>query len=287
MRRLSLLACLLVLLSLASATNIESEYVEFDLQDNSVEKEVEVGELTSSRFTYITNHPVDNLRVDIEGEEANCFFEELSLGGEISCETDYYSNFTANIYYTTSGLTTNRNNANIFRYSQNIYRPTDNYTFRAVLPEGTGVIDQENDTTPVIDPEFGEIGSEGRRIHVEWNQDPELGETIAFEVAYEELGNSFRNAVIVLATIILLAGFARAYLKRKTESQEEKVKDQLTEDQRHIVEMLEEDGSMLQKDIVEESEYSKAKISGLVSELEELELVSKEKEGRSNRISLE
>ncbi len=287
MRRLSLLACLLVLVSLASATNIESEYVEFDLQDNSVEKEVEVGELTSSRFTYITNHPVDNLRVDIEGEEANCFFEELSLGGEISCETEYYSNFTANIHYTTSGLTTNRNNANIFRYSQNIYRPTDNYTFRAVLPEGTGVIDQENDTTPVIDPEFGEIGSEGRRIHVEWNQDPELGETIAFEVAYEELGNGFRNAVILLATIILLAGFARAYLKRKTESEEKKVKDQLTEDQRHIVEMLEEDGSMLQKDIVEESEYSKAKISGLVSELEELELVSKEKEGRSNRVSLE
>ncbi|MFO7794090.1 MAG: hypothetical protein R6V35_03900 [Candidatus Nanohaloarchaea archaeon] len=287
MRKLTLLIGLLALISLASATNIESEYVEFDLQDNSVEKEVEFGELTSSRMTYITNHPVDNLRVEIDGEEADCFFEELSLGGEISCETDVYTNFTADIHYTTSGLTTNRNNANIFRYSQNVYRPTDQYTFRAVLPEGTGVVNQENDTTPVIDPEFGEVGSEGRRIHVEWTQDPELGETIAFEVAYEELGNSFRNAVIGLAALILLAGFARAYLKRKSDSDEEKVKDKLTEDQRLVVEMLEEEESMLQKDIVEESEYSKAKISGLVSELEELEILSKEKEGRSNRVTLE
>lgn len=287
MRKLTVIIGLLALISLASATNIDSEYVEFDLQDNTVNKEVNFGELTSERMTYITNHPVNNLYVEINGEEAECFFEQLSLGGEISCETEVYNNFTADIRYTTSGLTTNRNNANVFRYSQNIYRPTDKYTFRAVLPEGTGVVDQENDTTPVIDPEFGEVGSEGRRIHVEWTQDPALGETIAFEVAYEELGNSFRNAVIALAAVILIAGFARAYLKRRSETSEEKMKDQLSEDQRLVIEMLEEEGSMLQKDIVEESEYSKAKISGLVSELEELELVSKEKEGRSNRVTLE
>ncbi len=287
MRKISLLIGILVLVSLASATNIESEYVVFDLQDNSVEKEIRFNELTSSRMTYITNHPVNDLNVEIEGEEVDCFFEELSLGGEISCETDYYNNFTVDIHYSTSGLTTSRNSANVFRYSQNIYRPTNSYTFRAVLPEGTGVIDQEDDNTPVIDPEFGQVGSEGRRIHVEWTQDPGLGETIAFEIAYEELGNSFRNAIIALAVLILLVGFAKAYLARKSELDQNKVKNQLTEDQRLVIELLEEEGSMLQKDIVEQSEYSKAKISGLISELEELELVSKEKEGRSNRVTLE
>jgi uncharacterized membrane protein len=48
----------------------------------------------------------------------------------------------------------------------------------------------------------------------------------------------------------------------------------------------ENDNSMLQKDIVDESEYSKAKISSVISELEEKGIVKKSKEGRSNKISI-
>jgi len=50
--------------------------------------------------------------------------------------------------------------------------------------------------------------------------------------------------------------------------------------------LKDENGSMLQKDIVNESEYSKAKISGVVSSLDEKGLITKKKEGRSNRIKI-
>ena len=46
------------------------------------------------------------------------------------------------------------------------------------------------------------------------------------------------------------------------------------------------EGEMLQKDIVEQTDYSKAKISGVVKTLVEQEIVTKEKEGRSNKVSL-
>jgi uncharacterized membrane protein len=65
------------------------------------------------------------------------------------------------------------------------------------------------------------------------------------------------------------------------------VLDELGSDERMVIELIQENGGkMLQKDIVEDSKYSKAKISGVIGSLEEDDIVSKEKEGRSNKILL-
>lgn len=286
MRKTLLFLGLLVLSSTVAATSIAEENVTVDLQDYNVEKEIRFTELTSNRMTYITNHPVNNLEVQIEGEPTQCNYEDTGLGAEISCQTDYYENFTATINYNTAGLITPRESASIFRYSQNIYRPTDQYNFKVILPEGTGLLDQENVSTPVIEPDFGEVGSEGRRIHVEWSQDPELGETISFQAVYENLNTDFRNIILLIVAMILAAGSIRYFKNYRSSSQATSVIDSLSEDQREVVELLKQEESMLQKDIVDSSKYSKAKISGLVSELEDLDLIEKEKEGRSNRIKL-
>ena len=288
-KSLIILTGLIAFIALGSATSIGSENVTVDLEDSTVEKEIMFEEISSSRMTYIVTHnPVDDYHVEINGQEANCEFTNLEPGGEISCETNSYENVSVMIRYSTSGLVNFQGESNVFSYTQNIYRPTDTHRMKVLLPEGTALIDQETASIPVIDPEFGEVGSEGRRIHVEWEQEPSItGPPLSFQLVYEDLNTDYRNAVIAIVLILMAVGFARFYQRYQSGSEAYNLMDSLTEDQKLVVEMLKEnEGSMLQKDVVDSSEYSKAKISGLVSELVELELVEKEKEGRSNRVTL-
>jgi len=283
-RALFILLSALLLTGLASSTSIAEENITIDLQDETVDAEIYFNDLTSSSFTYVTNHPVNNYNVEIEGENAECEFEELAIGGEISCPTDYRENFTVDLDYETSGLTNSQNSVNFFRYSQSVYRPIENYNIKVMLPEGTGLIDQTNISTPVIEPENGVVGSEGRRIHIEWKLSPSLGETVSFQATYEQLSTSYTTVVIIIASLLVLVGLLRFYLRQRSRKESSNVIDSLPEDERDVLSVLRESGDMLQKDIVDESEYSKAKISGVISSLEEKEIIEKEKEGRSNRI---
>lgn len=285
MRKTVFIAGLLVIFTgFASSTSISSENITVDLDDNTVNAQISVNELTSSSFTYITNHPVENHRVEINDEAVECDFEPMTRGGEIQCPTELEGNFTADLTYETSGLVTPQNGINIFRYSQSIYRPVDTYNFKVILPEGTGIVDQANVSTPVISPENGEVGSEGRRIHVEWDENPSF-ETLSFEVNYEQLSPDFRPVIILITLFLLALGVVKFYRDRKSKNEVSDVIDSLTEDEKLVFKLIQEEESILQKDIVQESDYSKAKISGVVSSLEQKDMVTKEKEGRSNRIS--
>lgn len=286
-RALLLLFSMVFIAGIASGTSIAEENITVDLQDETVNVQMDFEELTTTSVTYVTNHPVNNYNVEIEGEEVECDFEELAIGGEISCPTEYKKNFTVNLDYQTSGLVNSQNNVNFFRYSQSIYRPINRYNIKVILPEGTGLIDEENISTPVIEPVNGVVGSEGRRIHIEWDIRPSLGETVSFQTTYEQLSPDYRTVVAVIASILVLAGLLRFYLRRRSESESSQIIDSLPEDERDILDLLKASDDMLQKDIVDQSEYSKAKISGVVSSLEEKGIIRKEKEGRSNRIYLE
>ena len=283
-KELLLIALISLFLGLVSGTSIAEENVTVDLEDESVSATLDIEELTSSSFNYITNHPVREMQVEINDRDLDCEFEEMTLGGEIRCPTDLRENFTVNIDYKTSGLTRSVNGVNIFRYSQSIYRPIEEYNFRVSLPEGTGIIDQENISTPVIEPSGGEVGSEGRRIHVEWRDQPSLGDTMSYQVTYEQLSPDYENVVLAIVALILAVGVYRFYLRQRSISKSKKALESLTEDEREVFDILLEEEDMLQKDIVDASEYSKAKISGVISSLEEEDLIEKEKEGRSNRI---
>jgi len=288
---LILTAILLALTGLSTATNIEEENIVVDLEDNTVEAEIHFNDLTSSTFTYMTNHPVEDYEVYIESERVECEFQEMSLGGEIQCPTDVTGEFTVDLEYKTSGLVDSQNGVSIFRYSQSIYRPISEYNFKVILPQGAGIVDEENLSTPVISPENGEVGSEGRRIHVEWTENPSLGDTVSFEVTHENLSTEFRWLVVIATLIVLSAGFVRFYRKRDTENKDDAEVnsdklEELTEDEKLVLDLVDIEGGMLQKDIVDKSDYSKAKISGVVSGLEDKEFIEKEAEGRSNRITV-
>lgn len=289
MRKFIAACFILFFVSASAATTIQSEEVRVDLADSSVEVDMEVKELTSERLSYLTSYPVENVEARIEDQEISCDVMRLQIGSEIGCEAPQKQNFTVHLEFEASGLVEPRQRINMFRYTQNFYRPTNEFQLRVVLPKGAGLLNGENPSVSVISPANAETGSNGRRIFVEWNREPELGETVSFQVAYEKFFSpvNLRQgvALVIVAAVLLIAGRS-AYLRVNREDIENVYED-LNEDEIEVVELLREnEGEMLQKEVVEQLDYSKAKVSGVVSGLVEKGILVKQKEGRSNRLSI-
>jgi uncharacterized membrane protein len=294
MRRVSravlLLAASLAVVSGASATTIADEQIRVDLESSSVVAEVEVEELTTDRFTFLTSYPVSSVQGTVDGEPVPCSVESGAIESQVLCDVNRTEDFSVRLNYSASGLVSSEGGRNVFTYSQSFIRPTRNYSLTVVLPRGDALVDQDNISTPVVSPPAGVTGSNGQRISVTWTAEPGLGESEVFQVIYESASEEPGSpgefplvAAIAVALLVAAAGFL--VYRRWREPSLEEMLDDMEQDERELLELLEDSGGeMLQKDVVAEMEYSKAKISGVVSELVDRGILKKEKEGRSNKL---
>lgn len=290
-KHLGLLGLILLISSLASATTVTEERVDIDLQESRVHVELHVEELTSTHLTYFTTYSVDDVTVMADGEELNCEVGSTSIESEISCDINKTEDFDAKFNFSADDLVSDENNRKVFEYTQDFIRPTQNYTLSVTLPQGDILVDEANVTRPVLSPSNADISTNGQRIKITWNKKPDLGETTTFRLLYEpaqeqENGDNLGLAIAVIILLSIGAAAvlgARQYLKKSVEDEY----SELSEDEIDLIELLREnEGSMLQKDIVQSMDYSKAKVSGIVKDLVEKEILEKEKEGRSNQLSI-
>lgn len=279
----------LSLVSVAAATSIENEEVEVDLATSTVSVELEVEELTTGSLSYFTSYPVEEINAEIDGSETECQTKSLQIGSEITCEAPLKRNFTAHLEFQAFDLVDSRQRISKFQYTQNFYRPTENFRLSVILPKGAGLLNEDNSSIAVISPSNANTGSNGRRIFVEWKRKPELGETVNFQVAYENFSSPIsleQGLVIALVAAVILVTGRYTYLRMNREDIEN-VYGELEQDEIEVLELLRQnDGEMLQKDVVDILNYSKAKVSGIVSNLVDKNIVVKEKEGRSNKLSI-
>lgn len=295
--RKTILAVFLISLSFsATATTLANEDIKIDLNTDKVTVDIEVEELTSSSFPYVSSNDIERVNASINGEPVECEIQESAIGSEIRCPTDLRKNFSVNLQYEVEDLVSSRDGIQVFQYEHRVYRPTDSFNLEVLLPDGHAILERSNTTQQVISPLNYETGSNGRQILVDWNLQPQLGNTLSFYILMNDIqGNPTDNdsisigrnviiASIIIILILIAAGLG--YFIYTREDLSENMED-LNEDQKDILEKLREnDGEYLQKDLVDEMDYSKAKISGEVSELVEKGILKKSKEGRSNKLSI-
>jgi len=296
MKKILLAAILITFSFSAAATTLSNEDITIDLNTNKVTADIEVEELTSSSFPYVSSNDIERVNASINGEDVDCSIQESAIGSEIRCPTELRNNFSVNLEYRVDNLVSNRDNIRIFQYEHRVYRPTDSFNLQVLLPDGHAILEETNTTQQVISPLNYETGSNGRQIMVNWDVEPQLGNTLSFYILMNDIqgdpvdsGSISVNRNVIVASIIIILVLLAAgtgYFIYNREDLSENM-DELNDDQKDIIEkMRENNGEYLQKDLVDEMDYSKAKISGEVSELVEKGILKKSKEGRSNKLSI-
>ncbi len=279
-----------LLSSMSTAVTVHSENITANLGNRTVDVEMSVGDFSGEEFTYTTSYTVESIAGSQVGElEGACTARQLNQGSEIACPVAT-ENFSADMRFRADGLAEQSKGRSVFNYSKSFVRITERFRLEVVLPRGEGLVPSNSSFSPVK-PESGKRRSvDGRRFKVVWSQQPEFGEDKSFSAVYEPLSEGAdRTAWIVtgaaLATLIILGAYLYYRLHRGSRAEDEF--ESLTEDQQEVVRMIaRRDGSMLQKDVVDETDYSKAKVSNIVSGLEEQDAVTKKKQGRSNLLEL-
>mgnify|MGYP000276434782 CR=1 FL=1 len=288
-------ALLLILSAMFTAVSgdliVEKEVVELG-NPSKITVTREYDEFDSSQVSVVVPAPYEpeNIQGEVSEGDITCSYRE-TFGKEIVCipSVESSENYTVSISYTTSNIYT-KNRFYSFDHQKRILVPTERYVLEVILPEGYGIISRDEGTP--IEPKGAETGSEGRRIFVRWDmKNVSLGQSRDFQVNYQEL-NVFRNVFpnnmtsFVGLLVLLVAVLVAVYVKyMKEEDTIASILPVLKEDEKRVVMyLLDFEGECEQVELVKNLDYSKAKISRLVKDLEERGIIKKIKEGRKNRL---
>lgn len=182
---------------------------------------------------------------------------------------------------------------NIYHFEGDIETPqkVPRMVTKAVLDKEFILISEPEKATTLVPftPKNTTKGSDGRHIFLVWERkNLEKGEGLDFSVSYERTSPMPQdNTIFLIPGVIVLIILLILGLKFKKEGPNE-IESMLKEDERKAIEIVKSHGGMCkQREIVRESNFSKAKVSRLVKDLKERKLIKVEKAGRTNKIYLE
>ncbi len=294
---LFIISCILMFFLIcggAEASLVSNHKVDVYLQPDGaavVDATVRYEELTTKDLPYFFMGEVIYVEAYHGKKRLNCSTHPRPYGVYVSCIRENNSiplyNYTAR-FRILAGKLASRVSNDVYRFTYNyaIREPTKHFTLVLYLPEGYALL-KSNRSTRAYYPENGVIGSDGRHVTITWDiPSPRMGETLTFSALYEYVGaqraTSYMEYMLYVGILVLL-GVIALFLRRKSEA----VMDVLTEDERIIVNFLKERGKPVkQRDIVKATNFSKAKVSRLLAELEERGIVKRERVGRINRVTL-
>jgi len=188
----------------------------------------------------------------------------------------------------------------IFRYDYQSSVPVTALAVIVKLPEGKGLIKADDTQTAggllPYAPADGDTRTDGRRILIDWVRNDFMpGDLLGISVVYENIQEDALSEYLpmIIALIVILTGITiYFYLKKdkiiiRTEETLESILPVLTEDERKVINcLLGNNGEIMQRKIVTDTNFSKAKVSRLISDLKHRGIIGVEEKGRTNRIFL-
>lgn len=298
MKKAFLIAALIALLifpAFGHATVIDNQRVDIDLGSGGsahIITKTDYAELTSADVPYIVFGSWKNFAARDSGGELSCAPTPQTYGAYFLCKPNSADrkNYSVTFEFDLSYTVTKAANAYLFSYLHGAGEPTKKLDVFLLLPEGTGIV--KGTVVQPYSPD-AEVGSTGRRVTLEWIVSPvELGKTYSFTANYEQVGqiiNYYGNYSRIIAIIFAVA-FVFVLLKYRVFGRRygaRSVMDVLKEDERKVMEIV-----MAAKDkckqnaIVAGTNFSKAKVSRILTDLEARGVIRKIPVGRTNRVVL-
>ncbi len=158
------------------------------------------------------------------------------------------------------------------------------------LPQGTLLVGEDISSSILSYPKSASAHILGDSIIVVWTlyNVPET-EGLKFEVLYEQVKTPpwfqlrMRHFVLLGASFAVVLGFIFVRYLRRSESV---VLSVLDEYERKVVDIISKEGEVKQKQVVQLTNFSKAKVSRVVKNLAKRGLIEVERRGRTNRLKI-
>lgn len=184
------------------------------------------------------------------------------------------------------GQITRKESTYILSTSHSLLATVKNFDFTIALPEGYGVVGQS------VSPKPGEFTSDGRRVILHWNLNEPIPAALReFKaiVLYENLlgeryaGLESKVYYIAIISILIVSVYLFSRFKKKQTNNKIEI---LKEDEQAIMRLIIEKDGIDQREIQRKTDFSKTKVSKILSELEKRGVIRKEQVGRRNKIFL-
>lgn len=288
-------------LSISGAMSVELEYYGVESQinpDMTVHNTVIMIFLEpAGSLEYQLDFRIYNLKTKSNFPFAECANSENAVGSIISCQFTGMSdeNSKLTIEYDTNEIISK--NGETFRFGVDYgFDTTVERSFTTIkLPENSVLAEEVANRS--FFPQTGHIASDGKRIMVYWEKEgSDITNNQQYSVLYELPSSRdplFNYVIVILTFVILVTMIAIAiYLKRSPKGERDKhidaISSVLNRDEKAILSILKShDGKAGQKIIVRETNFSKAKVSRLVKNLRDRDVVETEPiSGRENRVML-
>jgi hypothetical protein len=283
---LSLVMGLLIFSTLARADNSVYQYgINAEIfENNSVYYTLSIVMVNHSSQTI--SIPI-GLPSKIVIETPGCVEKKSNIGTDVMCFLNSSSRSVITINYFSNSVE-DKDDYLLFADSFKMVNNTKILTALIKLPEGSGL---KEPTDSSYSPTGALIGSDGRRPIINWvENDLKAGDRFDVSIAFERLvqENNLPFELIVIIILIVFSGmgiFYQFYWKGKNVSI---ILPVLKKDEKTIFNIIMKSGSGVnQKVIVNESGYSKAKVSKVLTSLKERGLVRLERIGRSNKVYID
>lgn len=238
--------------------------------------------ITINKTVNSINLPENAKNIDVKGTEFSVNNSRVDLG---SCDNG------CEISYTIKNIVTKESDGQSF--SRNL-KPFAPLQYQIQIPIGR-IIDLSGDN---IVPKPEQITSDGEHIIIQWNINHT--ETLRYYVKYtnhestESIAEELRNEigewlVIVFIIISLIVGFILGYKTKKDKEVSVVAEQLLSPDEKELLNEINkhyesEDKEITQKDLGKKLNWSKSKVSGVMTLLVQKKLVEKEKQGRNYRV---
>jgi hypothetical protein len=260
------------------------------LEDNTIQSKITMifdGRISS--LEYPLKGEVRNFRVESGTDMSDCMID--TGGSRMLCtfvpkgpgnQTQIVLNMTE------TGQLTQKGDEYEFRtnypISYNVKR-----LFRTVyLPETSSLRSGTNES---YSPKYGKTLSDGRHIIIMWEKENVAeGDDLYFSVSYKmPMPPSYAYNLFIMAiiAIVIIAALGMFYFKTTRKVSIQTIIPVLKGDEKRIVDILmANNGSAKQKLLVRETDFSKAKVSRIMSSLKERGVVDIEHMGRTNKVTL-
>ena len=265
---------------------------------NEISLEIELGKNVDVQAKYVFMDEIDQVSFPCE-----CDFKDIKIEDGICEKIKTIDNILVcrppspymvgqleiNPSFKITDVIKTNGNVSYFSLDIPILWDTDEVNIEISLPEGIGLV--EDDNFP-LSPKEAIFGSDGRRITIIYNEENlEKGDVIPLRVAYNSVSNgdfiseinSSLIVVVVLLAIVIIV-LLNKFLARRSQI----VLSVLNENERAIIDLIKKQpmDKIDQRKIVSVTGFSKAKVSRIIQDLEERRMVERKKIGRKNMVYL-